>query len=289
MFGASPLSPPEAPASGGAFLKRKAVSARQDRVAKAVDQVLKGQVALVTGASGGLGEHFARLLAHHGATVALAARRLDRVEALARELRAEGAVVLPLELDVTQTASIKAAANRVQGELGPISILVNNSGVTGDGAALTVSEVDWDNTFAVNVRGAFFMAREAAQQMIFAKVEGRIVNVASIASHTVLPGLAAYCASKAAVAMLTKSLAREWARYGIAVNALCPGYVATELNNDWWPTEGGRAQIKRFPRRRLMEAGDLDSALLLLAGPGAHAITGSSLTIDDGQSLPGGG
>ncbi|MEO8113702.1 MAG: SDR family NAD(P)-dependent oxidoreductase [Phenylobacterium sp.] len=250
---------------------------------------LQGQVAVVTGASGGLGGHFARLLAGHGAAVAVTARRLDRVQALADELTAGGAQAMALALDVADAAAIGPALDAVQARLGPVSILVNNAGVGGEGLALEVSVEDWDAAFAVNVRGTFLAAREAAKRMIGAGVEGRIVNIASIASHTVLPGLAAYCASKASVAMLTRSLAREWARRGIAVNALCPGYIETDINATWWPTEGGQKQLKGFPRRRLMEASDLDAAFLMLAGPAASAITGSVITIDDGQSLPGGG
>ena len=254
---------------------------------------LAGQVAIVTGASGGLGAHFARLLAAEGAAVALAARRLDRVEALAREIAGTGGRALPLRLDVADAAAIGPALDEVEAALGPLTILVNNAGVGGEGLALEVSVEDWDNTFAVNVRGTFLAAREAARRMIASGVaergDGRIVNIASIASHTVLPGLAAYCASKASVAMLTQGLAREWARRGIAVNALCPGYIETDINADWFRTEGGQKQLKAFPRRRLMDAGDLDAAFLMLAGPAARAITGSVITVDDGQSLPGGG
>ena len=247
---------------------------------------LDGQVALVTGASGGLGAHFARVLAREGAAVAVAARRLEKVQALADEL---GGRAMALRLDVADAAAIGPAMDEVQAKLGPLSILVNNAGVGGEGLALEVSVEDWDNTFAVNVRGTFLAAREAAKRMMAAGVEGRIVNIASIASHTVLPGLAAYCASKASVAMLTKSLAREWARRGIAVNALAPGYIETDINADWWPTEGGQKQLKGFPRRRLMAASDLDAAFLMLAGPAARAMTGALVTVDDGQSLPGGG
>jgi NAD(P)-dependent dehydrogenase (short-subunit alcohol dehydrogenase family) len=254
---------------------------------------LTGQVAVVTGASGGLGEHFARLLAGEGAAVAVTARRLDKVQALAAELTAAGHRAIALKLDVADAKAIGPALDEVEAALGPVSILINNAGVGGEGLALEVSVEDWDNTFAVNVRGTFVAAQEAAKRMIASGVgergEGRIVNIASIASHTVLPGLAAYCASKAAVAMLTKGLAREWARRGIAVNALCPGYIETDINADWWPTEGGQKQLKGFPRRRLMQPEDLDAAFLMLAGPAARAITGSVVTIDDGQSLPGGG
>jgi NAD(P)-dependent dehydrogenase (short-subunit alcohol dehydrogenase family) len=254
---------------------------------------LMGRVALVTGASGGLGAHFARLLARQGAAVALSARRRDRVEALAGELAAEGHRAMGLRLDVGDAHAIGPALDEVEAALGPLSILVNNAGVGGEGMALEVSIEDWDNTFAVNVRGTFIAAREAARRMIASGVaergEARILNIASIASHTVLPGLSAYCASKSAVAMLTQALAREWARRGIAVNALCPGYIETDINAEWFRTEGGQKQLKSFPRRRLMNAEDLDAATLMLVGPAAAAITGSIITIDDGQSLPGGG
>ena len=242
-----------------------------------MDQVLAGNVAFLTGASGGLGAHFARLLSRNGAAVAITARRLDKIEALAAELNAAGG------------RAIAPALDRAAAELGTIDILINNAGVGGEGMALDLSIEDFDATFNVNVRGVYFAAREAAARMLAAKIPGRIVNIASIASHTVLPGLSAYCGSKAAVAMLTKSFAREWARAGIAVNALCPGYIETGINDFWWPTEGGQKQLKGFPRRRLMDAEDLDAAFLLLAGPAAKAITGSIITIDDGQSLPGGG
>ncbi|WP_309087981.1 SDR family NAD(P)-dependent oxidoreductase [Phenylobacterium sp.] len=250
---------------------------------------LSGKIAVVTGASGGLGAHFARLLAREGAAVAITARRSDKIEALAGELRDSGAKAVALPLDVADAHAIGPTFDQVQAKLGPIDILVNNAGVGGEGLALELSIEDFDNTFAVNVRGTYFAAVEAARRMIAAGVEGRIVNIASIASHTVLPGLSAYCGSKAAVAMLTKSLAREWAKRGIAVNALAPGYIETDINAAWWPTEGGQKQLKGFPRRRLMEASDLDAAFLMLAGPAARAITGTLVTVDDGQSLPGGG
>ncbi|WP_430418437.1 SDR family NAD(P)-dependent oxidoreductase [Phenylobacterium sp.] len=250
---------------------------------------LKGSVAFITGASGGLGAHFARLLARRGASVAITARRVDKISALADEICAAGGKAIALSLDVAQAEAIGPALDAAAAQLGPINILVNNAGVGGEGLALDLSIEDFDATFAVNVRGTYFAAREAARRMIAAGIEGRIVNIGSIASHTVLPGLSAYCGSKAAVAMLTRSMAREWARKGLAVNALCPGYIETAINDTWWPTEGGQKQLKGFPRRRLMDAHDLDEAFLMLAGPGAKAITGSVITIDDGQSLPGGG
>lgn len=250
---------------------------------------LKGSVAFITGASGGLGAHFARLLARRGASVAITARRVDKISALADEICAAGGKAIALSLDVAQAEAIGPALDAAAAQLGPINILINNAGVGGEGLALDLSIEDFDATFAVNVRGTYFAAREAARRMIAAGIEGRIVNIGSIASHTVLPGLSAYCGSKAAVAMLTRSMAREWARKGLAVNALCPGYIETAINDTWWPTEGGQKQLRGFPRRRLMDAQDLDEAFLMLAGPGAKAITGSVITIDDGQSLPGGG
>ncbi|RAK68864.1 SDR family NAD(P)-dependent oxidoreductase [Phenylobacterium kunshanense] len=251
--------------------------------------ILTGKTAFITGASGGLGEHFARLLSRHGAAVALTARREERIRALADELNAGGGRAVALPLDVADAASIGPSLDRAIAELGGLDILVNNAGVGGEGLALDLSIEEFDRTFDVNVRGTYFAAREAARRMIASGVEGRILNIASIASHTVLPGLSAYCGSKAAVAMLTRSLAREWARRGIAVNALCPGYIETDINASWWPTEGGQKQLKGFPRRRLMDASELDEAVLMLVGPGASAITGSVITVDDGQSLPGGG
>lgn len=258
-----------------------------------MEQSLKGQVAVITGASGGLGAHFARVLAEAGAAVALTARRLDLVENHAGEIAGAGGTGMALRLDVADAGSIGPALDEVETALGPISILVNNAGVGGEGLALDLSIEDWDRTFDVNVRGVFFAAQQAAKRMIASGVaergEARIINIASIASHTVLPGLSAYCASKASVAMLTRGLAREWARRGVAVNAICPGYIETDINADWFKTEGGQKQMKAFPRRRLMEAGDLDAALLMLSGPAGRAITGTVITIDDGQSLPGGG
>ena len=258
-----------------------------------MEKILSGQVAVITGASGGLGAHFARVLAQAGAMVALAARRTDLIENLAGEIAATGARTMALRLDVADPHAIAPAFAEVEAGLGPISILVNNAGVSGEGLALDLSVEDWDRAFNVNVRGVFFAAQAAARQMLASGVadrgEGRIVNIASIAAHIVLPGLPAYCTSKAAVAMLTKSLGRDWARRGIAVNALCPGYIETDINADWFQSEGGQKQMKGFPRRRLMDPSDLDAALLMLCGPGARAITGSLITVDDGQSLSGGG
>jgi NAD(P)-dependent dehydrogenase (short-subunit alcohol dehydrogenase family) len=250
---------------------------------------LQGRVAVVTGASSGLGRRFAHLLSDAGAAVALMARRTDRLEAECAAIEGRGGRALAVALDVADAAAIGPALDRAEAALGPLSILVNNAGVGGEGMALDISVEDFDRTFAVNVRGVFFAAREAARRMIAngeaAAGHARIVNIASIAASTVLPGLSVYCASKASVAMMTKALAREWARPQIAVNAICPGYIETEINAHWFKTEGGQKQTKGFPRRRLMDEDGLDEALLMLVGKAGAAITGSLFTVDDGQSL----
>jgi NAD(P)-dependent dehydrogenase (short-subunit alcohol dehydrogenase family) len=216
-------------------------------------------------------------------------RRADRLHQDCAEITAKGGRAVGVVLDVADAHAIGPALDQAESALGPLSILVNNAGVGGEGAALSISVEDFDQTFAVNVRGVFFAAREAAKRMIAhgeaQAGRARIINIASIAATTVLPGLSTYCASKASVAMMTKALAREWARQSIAVNAICPGYIETEINAHWFKTEGGAKQIKGFPRRRLMDEDALDEALLMLAGPAAASITGSLFTIDDGQGL----
>lgn len=250
---------------------------------------LAGKMAVVTGASSGLGRRFARLLAGRGAAVALMARREDRLAEEVRAIEAEGGRAVALPLDVADAAAIGPALDRAEAALGPVSIMINNAGVGGEGAALSMPVEQFDNTFAVNVRGVYFGAREAAKRMIDSGVaergEARIVNIASIAAYETLPGLSAYCASKAAVVSLTRNLAREWAKRLIAVNAICPGYVETEINADWFATEGGQKQIDGFPRRRLMDIAALDDALLMLTGENARYITGTAIAIDDGQAL----
>lgn len=250
---------------------------------------LAGKVALVTGATSGLGRRFAHVLAEAGAAVALAGRRAERLEAEVGAIEAKGAKAFAVPLDVADPAAIGPAMDAVQAALGPLSILVNNAGVNIEAAALEMSAEDWDAVYAVNVRAPFLCSREAARRMIDSGVgargDGRIVNIASITAFKVFPGLPAYCSSKAAVVQLTRSLARDWARRGISVNAICPGYVSTELNAEFLAGEHGQRMTAGFPRRRLMQEADLDAALLLLCGPAASAITGTAITVDDGQSL----
>ena len=250
---------------------------------------LTGRTVLITGASSGLGLQFARVAAAAGAKVALAARRVDRLEALAKEIAVDGGTAHAVAMDVTDEASVIAGFDAAQAALGPIDTVIANAGMNNEGLAVEVTAEAFDRVMAINVRGVFLTAREGARRMMAAgsrdSRRGRIVLIASIGALKVLPGLTAYCASKAAVVMMGKSLAREWANRGINVNVVCPGYVETELNADWFAADGGKAQIATFPRRRLMEADDLDAMLLYLASDASRAVTGSVFTLDDGQTL----
>lgn len=241
------------------------------------------QAAVVTGAASGLGRAIAHRFAREGIRVALWDVDLAGAQRAAGDI---GAAAQAFAVDITDTAAVRAAWSATKSALGGPSILVNSAGILGPSAGIgSYPEDQWHRVLDINLNGTFRCCQAAVPDMV-ASGYGRIVNIASIAAHTVLPGLAAYNASKAAVGMLTKALAREWARHHIAVNALCPGYVKTDINRDWFETEGGQKQVRGFPRRRLMEASDLDAALLMLAGPAASAITGTLVTVDDGQSLP---
>ena len=246
---------------------------------------LSGKTALVTGTTSGLGSRFARVLAKAGAKVVLTGRRADRLTSLQKEIEAEGGQTLALALDVTKTETLAATYDAIEAGLGPVDILVNNAGLNVQSAATELSAEDYDAMMDTNLRAAFFMATECAKRMIARGSGGRVLNIASIGAHTVLPGLAVYCMSKAGIAMMTKSLAREWGRYDINVNAMCPGFIETELNDEWFASQGGQKQIAGFLRRRLGKAEDLDGTLLLLASDAGRLITGSLFTVDDGQSL----
>lgn len=246
---------------------------------------LDGKVALVTGASSGLGLRFAKVLAKAGASVALAARRTDRLRDLEKEIEAEGGKAISIALDVTNARSVVDAFEATEGALGPVDILVNNAGMNIEGRVVDMPETEYDRVMATNVKGAFLMAQQAAKRMIARKAGGRIVNIASIGAFTVLPGLAVYCMSKAAIAMMTRALAREWASKNINVTGICPGYIETELNSDWFHSDGGQKQIASFPRRRLGVESDLDGTLLLLCSEASRIMTGTLVTVDDAQSL----
>lgn len=247
---------------------------------------LGGKTAFVTGATSGLGRRFSQVLAKAGASVAIAGRRQERLWALKAEIENTGGRCAAVALDVTDAGRIRPALDEAEQALGPIDILVNNAGMNSFGLALDLSDEGFDSVMNTNVRGPFLLAREVGRRLIARNAKGgRIINIASIGAFKVLPGLTAYCMSKAAIGMMTKCLAREWARYEINVNAICPGYIETELNSEWFASEGGKKQIQSFPRRRLAEEEDLDGMLLLLASDQSRAITGSLLTVDDGQSL----
>ncbi len=239
---------------------------------------LLGKSALITGASSGLGAHFAQLLASQGADVVLIARRLDALAEVAEKVRTHGHAVKTIAFDVTNSASRAELADAA----GPVDILINNAGVVREHPALSHSEDDWDTVLDTNLKAMFFMAQTLAPGMRD-QGHGCIVNVASILGLRQAGGVVSYAVSKAGVIQLTKTLALEWARYGIRVNAIAPGYVETELNQDFWGTNAGKALIKRIPQRRLGQLSDLDGPLLLLASDASRYMTGSVLAVDGGH------
>jgi NAD(P)-dependent dehydrogenase (short-subunit alcohol dehydrogenase family) len=246
-----------------------------------------GRVALVTGASSGLGANFAKLMAREGASVVVAARRKERLEALVEDIRQAGGKALAVSCDVTDEASVIAAYDAAEAGFGVVDTVINNAGMTTSASALEQTAEEFGQVFDLNVKAVFVSAREAARRMIKAQTaaRGRIVNIASIGARHVLPGVAAYCASKAAVVMLTRSLAREWAKYGLNVNSLSPGYVATELNTDWLNSESGQKMLSKTARRRVMDADSLDEAMLFLCSDGSKFVTGTDVVVDDGQTM----
>ncbi len=243
-----------------------------------------GRAAIVTGASSGLGRHFALTLARAGAKVAVAARRVEALGALAREIAAFDGRAIPMALDVTDAAQVSACVEAAETELGPISILVNNAGIAGPGPALEVAESAWDEVVDTNLKGAWLMAQETARHMARLGHGGSIINIASILGLRGTGEVAAYCASKAGLINLTRALAVELARDGIRVNALAPGYIETDLNRDFLAGAAGEAIRKRVPQRAFGRPADLDGALLLLASDASRYMTGSVLVVDGGQS-----
>lgn len=251
---------------------------------------LAGRNVLLTGASSGVGRHFAHLLAGKGAHVACCARRKEQLDTLVEDIGADGGKAIPIVCDVADAGSIRDAFDAAERAAGTIDTVIVNAGINHAGPAHSIAVDDLDRILAVNLRGAFLSAREGAARMIASgppdeRKPRRVVFVASILGRKAQPGAAAYSATKAGVLMLTKSLANEWARHEINVNAILPGYMPTEIVSDWFESEKGKAQIAGWPRRRLMPVEDLDPALLFLLSPEARSVSGSEIVIDDTQSL----
>ena len=243
-----------------------------------------GKVALVTGASSGLGYQFAQTLAGGGATVVCAARRIERLEGLVAALAGAGGKALAVALDVTDPASVESALAKAVEVAGAPDILVNNAGIGHAKPSLALTEADWRATMDTNLDGAWRVALACAKAMVAAKKGGSIVNISSVLGLRVANNLLAYAAAKAALVQVTKALALEWARHGIRVNAIAPGYVETEMNAGLFDTEAGKALIERVPQRRIGKAEELDGALLLLASNAGSYMTGSVIVVDGGHS-----
>lgn len=246
---------------------------------------LAGKTVLITGASSGIGAHYARTVAQYGARVVIGARRVDRLEQLAGDIRAMGREVLAVAMDVTSRASVEATFDAAEAEFGVVDVLVNNAGIGQDRRPLEITEEDWRAMLATNLDGVWRVAQVAAQRLVKASRPGNIVNIASMLGLRVGANLSHYCATKAAVIQLTKSLALELARHRIRVNAIAPGYFKTEINDEFFEAEAGLSYIRnQVPMRRLGQLQELDGALLLLASDAGSFMTGSVLSVDGGQA-----
>jgi NAD(P)-dependent dehydrogenase (short-subunit alcohol dehydrogenase family) len=245
---------------------------------------LDGKVALVTGASSGLGRHFALTLARAGASVAVAARRAEKLAEVVAEIEAEGGAALAVSMDVTDRTSVSAALDQVAGQLGAVDVLVNNAGVSGTKRALDYSDADWSDIVGTNLTGAWIVAQETARSMVAANCRGSIINITSVLATRVAGGVSPYCASKAGLKHLTKALALELSRSGIRVNSLAPGYVATDLNREYLASESGEKLKARIPLRSFGSCEDLSGPLLLLASDAGIYMTGSEILVDGGHS-----
>ena len=243
----------------------------------------------MTGASSGIGAHFARVLAKAGARVVLAARRLDLLEELRAGIEASGGKAIVVPLDVADEQSTRAAYDRAEAAFGTVEIVVANAGISTGGSAFDLPVEEFDTLLAINLRGVFVTVREGARRLIAAgspeRENGRIIIISSITAHRVDVGASAYSATKAGVSQLGRVLAKDWARKGISVNMILPGYIRTELNRDYLDSEWGAKMTAKFPRKRLMDVDALSDVLLLLASDAGRAITGAEFTVDDGQSL----
>lgn len=254
---------------------------------------LSGRVAFITGASGGLGAQFARTLAKAGAAVVLASRRLEKLKELRAEIEGAGGDAHVVALDVTSHDSIRSAVAHAETEVGSIDILVNNSGVSTTQRLQDVGEDDFDFVFGTNVKGAFFVAQEVGKRMLARArgaapgtyTGGRIVNIASMAGLRVVSQIGVYCMSKAALVHMTRAMALEWGRFGIKVNAICPGYIDTDINHHHWDTEQGRKLIAMLPNKRVGQVQDLDALLVMLCSNESRFINGAVIAADDGFAV----
>lgn len=244
---------------------------------------LRDKVALVTGASGGLGRHFAGVLAQAGAAVVLAARRAEALAAAVADLNRTGATTMAVTMDVTDATSVEAGFAAAEQALGGVDILVNNSGVAATASVLDLAETEWDRVLDTNLKGAWLTARAFARQARAARRGGTVINIASILGLRVAGHVSAYAASKAGLLQLTQAMALELARFDIRVNAIAPGYIATEINAGFFETEAGRAMVARIPQRRLGQPSDLDGPLLLLASDASRYMTGATIAVDGGH------
>jgi NAD(P)-dependent dehydrogenase (short-subunit alcohol dehydrogenase family) len=249
------------------------------------DFSLAGRVALVTGASRGLGRHFAGVLARAGAAVALAARREDLLAEAVAEIGAAQGKAVALPLDVTDGKSVRECMEAAERALGPLDILVNNAGIAISKPLLEHSEEDWDRVLDTNLKGAWLMSREAASRWIQLRRGGRIINISSLLALRTIRNVPSYTAAKAGLDHLTRTLAVELARYGVTVNAIAPGYVETDMNRGFLRSETGKALIARIPMGRVGAAEDLDGALLLLASPAGAYLNGVVLPVDGGHAV----
>lgn len=254
---------------------------------------LSGRVALVTGASSGLGTQFAKTLASASAAVVLAGRNIERLKTLRAEIEGDGGDAHVVTLDVTDVDSIRSAVAHAETEMGTIDILVNNSGASTQQKLTDVTEDDYDFIFDINTRGAFFVAQEVGKRMLGRAqgsapgtfTGGRIVNIASMAGLKALSQIGIYSMSKAAVIHMTRAMALEWGKYGINVNAICPGYIETEMNHRQWLTDAGKRLIDTLPRKRIGQPQDLDAVLMMLCANESHFINGAIIQADDGHAL----
>ena len=244
---------------------------------------LVGKIALVTGASGGLGKHFAEILSGAGATVAVGARRAEKVKEVVSGITATGGKAIAVNLDVSDRASIIGAFDEIQEKVGTVNICVNNAGISGRDSALDTSDDGWDEVFSTNLKGTWMVTQETTKRLVAKNIGGSIINIASILGERVMPGVLTYTVSKAGVVQLTKALALEWARHNIRVNAIAPGYVETDLNRALLQSDMGKKIIQRIPQRRTGELSDLDGPLLLLASDASAFMTGVILPVDGGH------